>query len=121
MQAIRTVQIYGAWESWFVRCQLLGHGSWLLQLWDVLEGRKLFKEVDPVQIEEYDELGHLAHICALLGAPPKDLLDRGARTERFFELDCAEPCPCFPSQSLILEQEPSKAHRLIWQYSILTM
>ncbi|KAG2417845.1 hypothetical protein HFD88_000944 [Aspergillus terreus] len=72
-QAIRTVQIFGAWESWF--------------LWDVLEGRKLFKEVGPVQIEEYDELGHLAHISALLGAPPKDLLDRGARTERFFELD----------------------------------
>ncbi|GES61291.1 kinase-like protein [Aspergillus terreus] len=58
-----------------------------VMLWDVLEGRKLFKEVDPVQIEEYDELGHLAHISALLGPPPKDLLDRGARTERFFELD----------------------------------
>lgn len=34
--------------------------------------------------DEYDEAGHLAHIAALLGSPPKDLLDRGKRTHLFY-------------------------------------
>lgn len=43
------------------------------QLWDLLEGKKLFNEVAPFQVQEYDELNHLAHTSALLGSPPKEL------------------------------------------------
>lgn len=57
------------------------------QLWDLLEGKKLFEEVDPLQVQEYDELNHLAHISALLGPPPKELLDKGTRTDRFYKPD----------------------------------
>lgn len=35
--------------------------------------------------DEYDEAGHLAHITALLGPPPQDLLGRGKRTHLFYE------------------------------------
>lgn len=56
-------------------------------LWDVLEGKKLFKEVDPLQVQGYDELNHLGHISALLGPPPKELLDKGTRTDLFYKSD----------------------------------
>ncbi|CAI7608261.1 unnamed protein product [Penicillium viridicatum] len=56
-------------------------------LWDVLEGKKLFKEVDPLQVQEYDELSHLGHIAALLGPPPKELLNKGTRAELFYKPD----------------------------------
>ncbi|KAJ5469927.1 hypothetical protein N7530_007284 [Penicillium desertorum] len=56
-------------------------------LWDVLEGKKLFKEVGPLEAQEYDELNHFGHIAALLGPPPKELLDRGTRTDRFYTSD----------------------------------
>ncbi|KAB8253526.1 kinase-like domain-containing protein [Aspergillus pseudonomiae] len=42
------------------------------ELWDLLQGKKLFKDVDPVHAQEYNEPGHLSHITALLGPPPKD-------------------------------------------------
>ncbi|KAJ5585433.1 uncharacterized protein N7459_005233 [Penicillium hispanicum] len=58
-----------------------------VMLWDVLEGKKLFKDVDPLEVEEYDELNHLGHISALLGPPPKELLDKGARTDLFYKPD----------------------------------
>ncbi|KAL4875070.1 protein kinase [Aspergillus karnatakaensis] len=54
-----------------------------VMLWDVLEGRKLFKDIDPLHVQEYNELGHLACITELLGDPPKELLDKGRRTSRF--------------------------------------
>ena len=57
------------------------------QLWDVLEGKKLFKDVDPLEGQDYDELNHLGHISALLGPPPRELLDKGARTNLFYEPD----------------------------------
>ncbi|CAG8900350.1 unnamed protein product [Penicillium egyptiacum] len=52
-----------------------------------LKARKLFEEVDPLQVQEYDELNHLGHISALLGPPPKELLDKGTRTDRFYRSD----------------------------------
>ncbi|KAJ5415840.1 hypothetical protein N7465_004535 [Penicillium sp. CMV-2018d] len=58
-----------------------------VMFWDVLEGKKLFKEVDPLQVQEYDEPNHLGHIAALLGPPPKELLDKGTRTELFYKPD----------------------------------
>lgn len=48
-----------------------------------LEGKKLFKDVGPFQVQEYDELSHLGHISALSGPPPKRLLDKGTRTNLF--------------------------------------
>ncbi|KAJ5502977.1 hypothetical protein N7463_005851 [Penicillium fimorum] len=57
-----------------------------VMLWDVLEDKKLFKEVDPLGVQEYDELNHLGHISALLG-PPKELLDKGTRTDIFYNSD----------------------------------
>ncbi|PLB33109.1 protein kinase-like protein [Aspergillus candidus] len=56
-----------------------------VMLWDVLEGKKLFKAIDPVQVHEYDEAHHLACITALLGPPPKELLDKGKRTSCFYK------------------------------------
>ncbi|EEH04793.1 protein kinase [Histoplasma capsulatum G186AR] len=55
-----------------------------VMLWDIIEDRKLFENVYSVATDEYDEAGHLAHIAALLGSPPKDLLDRGKRTHLFY-------------------------------------
>ncbi|PYI03624.1 kinase-like protein [Aspergillus sclerotiicarbonarius CBS 121057] len=56
-----------------------------VMLWDLLEGKKLFKEVDPLQVQEYDEPTHLAYISALLGPPPKELLEKGTRTDLFYK------------------------------------
>ncbi|KAJ5561485.1 hypothetical protein N7461_000246 [Penicillium sp. DV-2018c] len=58
-----------------------------VMLWDVLEGKKLFREVDTLQVQEYDEFNHLGHISALLGPPPKELLDKGRRTDLFYKSD----------------------------------
>ncbi|KAJ5170776.1 uncharacterized protein N7500_003559 [Penicillium coprophilum] len=46
---------------------------------DVLEGKRLFKGIGPLGVQEYDELRNLGHIAALLGPPPKALLEKGAR------------------------------------------
>lgn len=36
------------------------------QLWDVLEGKKLFRNIDPACVHEYDEQSHFAHIMTML-------------------------------------------------------
>lgn len=43
--------------------------------------------VDPIQVQDCDELNHLGHIAALLGPPPKDLLNKGKRTDIFYKPD----------------------------------
>ena len=55
------------------------------QLWDIVEDKKLFGDIYCVSTDEYDEVGLLAHITALLGPAPKGLLDRGKRTHLFYE------------------------------------
>ncbi|KAL5342292.1 protein kinase [Aspergillus crustosus] len=57
-----------------------------VMLWDLLEGRKLLKDIDPLedQAQEYGELDHLCQRSALLGPPPKGLLDKGAKTHGFY-------------------------------------
>ena len=57
-----------------------------MQLWDLLEGRKLFNPLD-VKGEDYDDQTHLAQITALLGPSPNDLLAKGRRTSMFYEAD----------------------------------
>ncbi|GMG25307.1 unnamed protein product [Aspergillus oryzae var. brunneus] len=57
------------------------------QLWDLLEGKKLFKDVDPLHDQEYNEPNHLAYITSLLGPPPEDILARGRRAGLFYTAD----------------------------------
>jgi serine/threonine-protein kinase SRPK3 len=54
-----------------------------LKLWDLLEGKKLFKAVESHDAHEYDDQTHLALITALLGDPPRQLTDSGRRTPIF--------------------------------------
>jgi hypothetical protein len=55
-----------------------------LKLWDLLEGKKLFKAVD---VDEYDDQTYLSQITALLGPPPRELLTSGRRTFNFCQPD----------------------------------
>ncbi|KAE8151541.1 kinase-like domain-containing protein [Aspergillus avenaceus] len=74
-----------------------------VMLWDLLEGRKLFKDVDPVQVQEYSESGHLSHITALLGPAPDALLSNGRRTGRFYTTDGHLKYPTAPPTSFNFE------------------
>ncbi|KAE8363790.1 hypothetical protein BDV27DRAFT_129476 [Aspergillus caelatus] len=51
------------------------------------EYTKLFKDVDPLRDQEYNEPNHLAHIESLLGSPPKDILARGKGSGLFYTSD----------------------------------
>ncbi|PGH00717.1 CMGC/SRPK protein kinase [Helicocarpus griseus UAMH5409] len=46
-----------------------------IMLWDVLEGKRLFRDFD--QTQEYDDTNHLAHLIALLGPPQRTSYPRG--------------------------------------------
>ena len=52
----------------------------------MLENKNLFEAVDPLK-SAYDDRIHLAHITALLGEPPQDLLARGKRTPMFYDAE----------------------------------
>ncbi|KAI9039313.1 uncharacterized protein KD926_009755 [Aspergillus affinis] len=58
-----------------------------VMLWDLLEGKKPFKEVDPLQVQGYDEFNRLGRISALLGSPPRKLLEKGSRTHLLYKPD----------------------------------
>ncbi|PWY94166.1 hypothetical protein BO94DRAFT_459068, partial [Aspergillus sclerotioniger CBS 115572] len=58
-----------------------------LSVWDLPEDQKLFKDIDPFEVHEYSELNHLSLISALLGPVPKELLDKGTRTDLFYKSD----------------------------------
>jgi hypothetical protein len=58
------------------------------KLWDLLEGRKLFKVANPnSKDDEYDEQTHLAYTTALLGPLPGELLTSGRRASMFYKSD----------------------------------
>ncbi|KAI9841527.1 MAG: hypothetical protein M1837_000628 [Sclerophora amabilis] len=57
-----------------------------VMLWNLLEGRALFEALNP-RDSNYTSEQHIAHISALLGPPPKQLLARGERTTRYFSSD----------------------------------
>ncbi|KAJ5942282.1 hypothetical protein N7516_002450 [Penicillium verrucosum] len=61
--------------------------SYSADIWSLGHGKKLFKDADPLQVQEYDELNHLGHIAALLCPPPKELLGKGTRTDLFYKPD----------------------------------
>ncbi|KAB8356623.1 hypothetical protein FH972_024200 [Carpinus fangiana] len=54
-------------------------------LWNLLEGTRLFKAIDPHITGEYDDANHLAYITALLGVPPKELLEKGRKTSLLYD------------------------------------
>ncbi|RMZ78904.1 hypothetical protein DV738_g3588, partial [Chaetothyriales sp. CBS 135597] len=61
-----------------------------VMLWDLLEGKALFKigEPEPGQVYIHDEHKHLAYITTLLGENcPQSLLERGDRTSLFYDED----------------------------------
>jgi serine/threonine protein kinase len=49
-----------------------------MQIWNMMEGRDLFTHIRSGQ-GDYDVRAHLAEMIALLGAPPKILIDREIR------------------------------------------
>jgi hypothetical protein len=55
------------------------------QVWDLLEGKHLFTERLPSR--EESSAAHLAKMVALLGPPPRDLLERSNVAEKFFNSD----------------------------------
>ena len=55
----------------------------MLQIWDLFEGKDMFKTEGPNG--EDSSLHHVAHMIALLGPPPADLLRRTPRTLAFFD------------------------------------
>jgi hypothetical protein len=46
-----------------------------MQIWNMIEGKDLFQHIRSIQ-GDYDVRAHLAEMIALLGPPPKELLDR---------------------------------------------
>ncbi|KAF3353745.1 hypothetical protein VdG1_08051 [Verticillium dahliae VDG1] len=52
-------------------------------IWDLFEGGHLFTGHDP-KFERYRSRAHLAEIIALLGPPPKTLLQMGRSSHKFF-------------------------------------
>ncbi|RFN49799.1 serine threonine protein kinase, cmgc group [Fusarium flagelliforme] len=52
-------------------------------IWDLFEGGNLFTGYDP-QLRTYRSRAHLAEIIAVLGKPPKSLLQSGFSSHKFF-------------------------------------
>ncbi|KAI4678950.1 uncharacterized protein J4E88_006238 [Alternaria novae-zelandiae] len=53
-------------------------------IWDLYEDKHLFHGIDPIE-KRYLTRAHLAEVVAMLGPPPMDLLERGARSKEFFD------------------------------------
>ncbi|KAI1203127.1 kinase domain protein [Nemania serpens] len=66
--------------SWDYKIDIWSVGC---MIWDIYEGRQLFRGIDP-EHHAYRRRAHLAEIIALLGPPPTDLLARGNLTSKFF-------------------------------------
>lgn len=54
------------------------------QIWDLYEDKHLFYGIDPIE-KRYLTRAHLAELVAMLGLPPMDLLQKGARSKEFFD------------------------------------
>ncbi|KAG4439992.1 hypothetical protein IFR05_004506 [Cadophora sp. M221] len=53
-------------------------------IWDLFEGRHLFHGQDP-DGKGYSTRAHLAEVIGLIGSPPLDLIQKGARSLEFFD------------------------------------
>ncbi|KAL8843403.1 MAG: hypothetical protein Q9176_002016 [Flavoplaca citrina] len=78
-----------------------------VMLWDSLEHKTLFEAVDPLK-SNYDDQTHLAHITALLGPPPRDLLALGKRTSMFYDPEGKLKGTDLTPQTFTLESSVSK-------------
>lgn len=56
------------------------------KLWDILEDKHLFRNLENGHGDE-DELRILSQITALLGPASQDLLEKGKRTQPFYNSD----------------------------------
>jgi serine/threonine-protein kinase SRPK3 len=54
------------------------------QIWDLYENKHLFYGIDPTE-RRYLTRAHLAELVTMLGPPPIDMLERGARSTDFFD------------------------------------
>jgi serine/threonine protein kinase len=61
------------------------------QMWDLLEGKALCDGFDP-EYQEYTSRAHLGQLIALCGCPPKELLDRGELSSRWFDANGEPAC-----------------------------
>lgn len=52
------------------------------QLWNVIQGKELFRQVQDAQ-GHYDAKAHLAEMIALLGPPPLELISRSHSMQDF--------------------------------------
>ncbi|KAJ5352047.1 hypothetical protein N7452_001021 [Penicillium brevicompactum] len=57
-----------------------------VMIWFLLEGQLLFTGLHPT-LDRYITRAHLAEIIGLLGPPPHDLIQKGARSSEFFDED----------------------------------
>jgi hypothetical protein len=57
-----------------------------VMIWDLFEGKHMFNGNDP-DGEDYSTRAHLAEVIGMLGPPPLDLIQRGARSSEFFDKD----------------------------------
>ncbi|EON64188.1 hypothetical protein W97_03418 [Coniosporium apollinis CBS 100218] len=78
-----------------------------VMLWDLIENKALFEAVDPLKTK-YDDKAHLAHITALLGPPPKELLAKGKRTSLFYDFEAKLKPPVDIPADFSLENSLSK-------------
>jgi len=72
-----------------------GHNSdTQYQIWDLFEGGRLFRAVRDGHLN--DEL-HLAEMVSLMGPPPKQLLERSAKSREYWDADGTYLCKPFRS------------------------
>lgn len=85
-----TLLIFGTWVLWRVVNGALYLApfcsSLWKQIWFLLEGQLLFTGLHPT-LDRYITRAHLAEIIGLLGPPPHDLIQKGARSSEFFDED----------------------------------
>jgi hypothetical protein len=62
------------------------------QIWDLYEDKHLFYGIDPTE-KRYLTRAHLAELVAMVGPPPIDMLERGARSKEFFDDEGETPLP----------------------------
>lgn len=53
-------------------------------MWNLLQGTTPFQAIQPDGVSFSDEQ-HLANVIALLGPPPRDLIERGRESLRYFD------------------------------------
>ncbi|KAL2010521.1 hypothetical protein VTN00DRAFT_6328 [Thermoascus crustaceus] len=78
-------------------------------LWNMLENRMLFWGRDP-RTGRYSELCHVAEMIAVLGPPPRALLERSKRAKRYFRENGQFLAPNLVPHNLSLESTVVSLH-----------